>query len=897
MAAITAREPTQAEKDLFKKIDSSKLPQSTATVTPKGVQSTTSGYVSGGASSVGGGTKKKKKTISGYVSGGASSVGGTTKTPGITVVTGKAKEDIMNKLRLEAIKRAEIQRAQQQAQAERQRIEQERQRLLQTGGTYSSQRVGDSVIQKTRKNGKTIEKTVNLRTGEIQLREYKDGQMVGGVDRQGIVGKSETISIGEKKEERTKGEIRPAERTKKGIVSEFIGLGKLSSSINNYRDLLRTKALRKKITPGEEALLLASGFTAGLVDTFSGVLDLPQSLFYLASNPKEILNIPANLRSAGQNFGYILQTSTGEGLAYVGGSIVGIKGTNSAFNFLKKAGNFTLNKLNPKFLGNVKAGQTINVKVTPTKTVKVKVVNKMPKQKLVDQINQAGKRVNAISSQADDFFNLLKKSKAVRKPIPGEARFKPITKKLLEKFDAGKITKKELYQLDAMLRIEGTKGLLERSFFADPTGKIRPSRLGITTEKGSLMDYLSGDVTFKRARPQLFLFDDIKIQNFPKNLKQIATKIKAGKVLTKAEADRLLQWQLKQTGKFKPLGFVSGESEITLAPGEILRKVKKIGVVNVQGKNVPIWKVEVFKPVGTTKTLLTKAQKGILTNTERIKLKTLLKSQTGINYGSSYIPNAKYVNIKFIGYNTLGRLATSFSKKGVSSIRISPIKRTSPRSTVRRTSPRSPIKRTSPRSPIKRTSPRSPIKRTSPRSPIKRTSPRLKLSSDFKRESLQKAVPTYYVKIKRKGKIVNLTPRPLTLQDAKDFLAYKVDNTLSRSAWFEPLGKRKNVVRVPKEIRGYYNKVSRKLRPYKIRVGKKVGIRMGYIEKNKYIRDTSGEKRGLQVSRYNSKKRKITPEQRKILLNRLKKARAVRMRNLKRKWILNIMILKKQEVF
>ncbi len=58
---------------------------------------------------------------------------------------------------------------------------------------------------------------------------------------------------------------------------------------------------------------------------------------------------------------------------------------------------------------------------------------------------------------------------------------------------------------------------------------------------------------------------------------------------------------------------------------------------------------------------------------------------------------------------------------------------------------------------------------------------------------------------------------------------------------------------------------------------------MGYIEKNKYIRDTSGEKRGLQVSRYNSKKRKITPEQRKILLNRLKKARAVRMRNLKRK--------------
>ena len=61
MATITVREPTQAEKDLFKKIDSSKLPQSTATVTPKGVQSTTSGYVSGGSTTTGGGTKEKEK--------------------------------------------------------------------------------------------------------------------------------------------------------------------------------------------------------------------------------------------------------------------------------------------------------------------------------------------------------------------------------------------------------------------------------------------------------------------------------------------------------------------------------------------------------------------------------------------------------------------------------------------------------------------------------------------------------------------------------------------------------------------------------------------------------------------------------------------------------------------
>ena len=457
MAAITAREPTQAEKDLFKKIDSSKLPQSTTIVTPKGVQSTTSGYVSGGASSVGGTTKKKKKTTSGYVSGGASSVGGTTKTPGITVVTGKAKEDIMNKLRLEAIKRAEIQRAQQQAQAELRRIEQERQRLLQTGGTYSSQRVGNTVIERTRMGDSIIQKYVDLRTGRVVLREYKDGRIIGGVDYGGLVGKpipvgtklsdlseedkSKVLSVG-KTFTKTQAVFGPAERTKRGVISEAVGLGKLSSVINNYRDKLRTQKLRKKISPVEESLLLASGFTAGLVDTYVGLLDLPQTFFYLASNPAEIKNIPQSIRTAGENFGYILQTSPGEGLAYIGGSLVGIKTTNYALKSLKKAGNFTLNKLNKKFLGNVKSGQIIKVKVSPTETVNVKVVDKMPKQKLVDQIDLAGKRVNAISSQADDLFNFLKKNKIIRKPIPGEARFKPITKKLLKKFDAGKITKK-----------------------------------------------------------------------------------------------------------------------------------------------------------------------------------------------------------------------------------------------------------------------------------------------------------------------------------------------------------------------------------------------------------------------------------------------------------------------
>ena len=67
--------------------------------------------------------------------------------------------------------------------------------------------------------------------------------------------------------------------------------------------------------------------------------------------------------------------------------------------------------------------------------------------------------------------------------------------------------------------------------------------------------------------------------------------------------------------------------------------------------------------------------------------------------------------------------------------------------------------------------------------------------------------------------------------------------------------------------------MSRKLRPYKIRRGKKKALLNGYIEKRKYGFDTKGEKR--QVSRLR-KKRIITPTQRKKMLANLKKARAVR---------------------
>jgi hypothetical protein len=128
--------------------------------------------------------------------------------------------------------------------------------------------------------------------------------------------------------------------------------------------------------------------------------------------------------------------------------------------------------------------------------------------------------------------------------------------------------------------------------------------------------------------------------------------------------------------------------------------------------------------------------------------------------------------------------------------------------------------------------------------------------------------------MKRKGKLVKLTPRPLILKDAKDYLAYRLDQGLARSAWFEPIGKTDNVVRLPQAMKGYFTKNQNKLRPYKIRLGAKRAIRNGYIEKKKFVGDTASEIKALRLAR--AKARKRTPTKRLI------KRKIVKKRQVKR---------------
>ena len=118
----------------------------------------------------------------------------------------------------------------------------------------------------------------------------------------------------------------------------------------------------------------------------------------------------------------------------------------------------------------------------------------------------------------------------------------------------------------------------------------------------------------------------------------------------------------------------------------------------------------------------------------------------------------------------------------------------------------------------------------------------IKLLKQFTKKKLSKAQLVFYIKVKKRGRMVNLIPKPLLLKDAKDFLAFKLDKELLRTAYFEPIGQSKIVLRIPPKMRGYFNKVKHKLRPYKIKVGKKKALRFGFIEKRRFALDQKLER-------------------------------------------------------
>jgi hypothetical protein len=273
--------------------------------------------------------------------------------------------------------------------------------------------------------------------------------------------------------------------------------------------------------------------------------------------------------------------------------------------------------------------------------IKLGVTESIPRKSLKKQVAIAGTRVNAISSQSNKLISALRNRRIIRKPIPNESSFSSATKLLLKKFDAGVITSSEIIHLDKLIKSQGAKGLLETSFFADPSGIIRPSRLGKESQQkiATLKDILSGNITFKKQRPQILLFANAEIEAFPSSLKDVVLKLKKGLTLNSNEYNRLLRFQLTNSNKFKPVGFFTRESEITIPTGSIIKRKKVLGKVIQNGRQIDIVLTEIYKPSKQIDDAIKKALNNKLNIKQKDALNKILYKETGIDYGFGYLKN------------------------------------------------------------------------------------------------------------------------------------------------------------------------------------------------------------------------------------------------------------------
>jgi len=166
-------------------------------------------------------------------------------------------------------------------------------------------------------------------------------------------------------------------------------------------------------------------------------------------------------------------------------------------------------------------------------------------------------------------------------------------------------------------------------------------------KKAGIIDILAGDITLRKPKSQALVFSKQKLAEFPKSIQPIIKKIRKGKVLTKAEQAKLVKWQLTPSGQFKPLGYISPEKEITLAPGEIIYKKRTLGVTTIKGKKVTIIEAGIKKATKRTGALLKKAKRGIIIPKERIELVKRLAKESKL-----YKPITKpYYDIsRLLGY-------------------------------------------------------------------------------------------------------------------------------------------------------------------------------------------------------------------------------------------------------
>ena len=686
----------------------------------------------------------------------------------------------------------------------------------------------------------------------------------------------------------------------------------------------------------------------------------------VVKNPKNSLKkgwkfskvVGKSIKESGKAFGKLLMVEPGLAVGRLAGEFYVMKGIGKGFKVTGKLSAAATRPLNP-FFKKIKAGQIIirkapqeSFRVGKTTRLLAKRVKKAsfkrpfssvadflkgrkPGQfkkftknpglilkestvassgrKLSEQVAFAGKEVTAVNAAANQITNWLKLKKIIRKPIPGERNFPATIKRILKKFDKGtKLSRREFASVNKWLQknVAANTTLLERSLYLDPASGLRLSRLGIVPEgRAGIRDILTGNFKIFGSKPQVLIFEKARVQKFPKALRKIRDKLLRDQKLTIRETNQLIRFQTTKSGLFKPIGstiYQGGvELEVTLAPGEFIKRLRKAGFTVVKGKKVSIVMAEVWKPSTAIAKQIKLARLGKLSIKQLKRLQKVISKATGTRVKIARVGNklsklkrkVRRLIPKKKGKKIIRRVKkTRRRAKGVKPVLRAPrgsssllrkARRGAKRTTrkVGKRATRRPAKRTTrkvgkraTRRVVKRTTrkvgkraTRRVVKRTTRKvgkratrrvvkRPVKRgglsrgptkSKPQVlpRIPKKFKQRKLKKAQDVFYIKIKRGGKIRNLNQRPLTLKDARDFLAYKIDHGLSRSAWFEPMGRTTKVVRVPKFMGGYFNRNRRKLRAFKIRVGKKKAIRNGFIEKRKFIQDTRREKLQLKLAK------------------------------------------------
>ena len=308
--------------------------------------------------------------------------------------------------------------------------------------------------------------------------------------------------------------------------------------VETFVEETKTKGLRgEKIPLSTKALGYGAGFGLHLAKFPGETIQFGKALI---TKPKTtITGIPKGIQIAGTKFFKELESPTPEiALGGLTAELLILKGTGKALKLTGRGIEISRTRLSPKFIATIEGkikGRGVDIKVAPP-------VSKIT-EPLSKQVKIAGTEVDkAVSAQTSFPF-----------------------------------------------------GKLERTFFADPKGRLRISRLGLEGQKeASILDILSGeDIAFRQGRRQALIFERAMVEKFPLELKGVERTLRGGGALSPSQIRKLTKFQEIPSGKFKPIGFVSKEPEITLPAGEIVLRKGKKGVTLIKGRRVELLEAEI----------------------------------------------------------------------------------------------------------------------------------------------------------------------------------------------------------------------------------------------------------------------------------------------------------------